>query len=123
MIDLPLAPSSAADASPAASGFLRLMADPTRRRIFLLLMKGETCNCEMSGLLELSQNLISHHIRQLRKAGLIKARRDEQDQRWVYYSIDRQALARLHGELAELFDPARLEERAPQCGPAMKGCD
>lgn len=100
-----------------------MMADPTRRRIFLLLMKGEICNCEMSGLLGLSQNLISHHIRQLRKAGLISARRDEWDQRWVYYSIDRQALARLHGELAELFDPARIEKRAPRCGPAMNARD
>ena len=108
--------------SPDVADFLRLMADPTRRRIFLELMKGETCNCEMAGLLKLPQNLISHHLRQLRQAGLIRTRRDAQDQRWVYYWVDREALARVHGELASMFDPMRLNERIPQCGPASRGC-
>jgi DNA-binding transcriptional ArsR family regulator len=118
MIDLPVLDRSAAGGSSEVAEFLRLMVDPTRRRIFLHLMGGEVCNCEMVGQLGLAQNLISHHLRQLRKAGLIRARRDERDQRWIYYSIDRDALARVHGELAALFDPARLGERTPDCGPA-----
>jgi len=109
-------------ASAEVADFLRLMADPTRRRIFLELMKGETCNCEMAGLLSLPQNLISHHLRQLRRAGLLRARRDEHDQRWIYYSIDRAALARVQGELTALFDPARNEERVPDCGPFARRC-
>ena len=100
------------------AAFLKLLADPTRRRIFLLLMRGETCNCEMTGLLGLSQNLISHHLRALREAGLVRSRRDEQDARWVYYRIDREALAQARQEIATLFDPARLGERVPDCGPA-----
>jgi DNA-binding transcriptional ArsR family regulator len=76
MIELSPAGSwNVATAAPVRD-FLKLMADPTRRRIFLELMKGETCNCEMAGLLSLPQNLISHHLRQLRQAGLIRARRD-----------------------------------------------
>jgi DNA-binding transcriptional ArsR family regulator len=109
-------------ASSEVADFLRLMADPTRRRIFLELMKGETCNCEMAGLLRLPQNLISHHLRQLRRAGLLRARRDEHDQRWIYYSIDRAALARVQGELTVLFDPARVGERIPDCGPFARRC-
>ncbi len=52
--------------SPAAADFLALMADPTRRRIFLALMQRETCNCEMAGLLGLSHNLLSRDLCRLR---------------------------------------------------------
>lgn len=122
MIELPAPAGLNADASPAVANFLKLMGDPTRRRIFLELMKGETCNCEMAGLLGLPQNLISHHLRQLRQAGLIRARRDAHDQRWIYYAIDPEALARIHEELSWVFDPGRIGERVPQCGPAVQGC-
>src|SRR6266699_2775578 len=112
MIELPLidvsprAPASAL--SETGAEFLRLMADPTRRRIFLHLMGGEVCNCELVGQLGLAQNLISHHLRQLRQAGLVRARRDDRDQRWVYYTVDRDSLARAHQQIATLFDPVRL---------------
>ena len=118
MIELPVLGQPHVDLSAAAADFLRLLADPTRRRIFLLLMDGEVCNCEMAGQLGLAQNLISHHLRQLRQAGLIRARRDDRDQRWIYYAIDRDALRRVHRELGALFDPDRLGERVPDCGPA-----
>jgi len=125
MIELPLVDLAATNPSPelsaAGATFLRLMADPTRRRIFLHLMSGEVCNCEVVGQLGLAQNLISHHLRQLRQAGLIHARRDARDQRWIYYTIDRDALARVHRELGAIFDPARIGEREPDCGPAALG--
>ena len=121
MIELPVLGQPCVDLSDAAADFLRLLADPTRRRIFLLLMDGEVCNSEMAGQLGLAQNLISHHLRQLRQAGLIRARRDERDQRWIYYAIDREMLRRVHRELGALFDPDRLGERVPDCGPASSG--
>src|SRR5438045_3796089 len=97
MIELPLVdlsgPRRAVDLSAAGAEFLRVMADPTRRRIFLHVMAGEVCNCELVDQLGLAQNLISHHLRQLRQAGLIRARRDDRDQRWVYYTVDRDVLA------------------------------
>ena len=120
MIELPLLDLAPSDVSAEVGAFLKLMADPTRRRIFLALMKGETCNCEMAGLLDLPQNLISHHLRQLRRAGLIRARRDEVDQRWIYYTIDRAALQTIHQQLGAMLDPQRIPERAPQCGPAAR---
>ena len=117
MIELPVVSQRRVDLSDDAASFLRLLADPTRRRIFLLVMDGEVCNCEMAGQLGLAQNLISHHLRQLRQAGLIRARRDERDQRWIYYAIDRDMLGRVHHEIGALFDPSRLGERVPDCGP------
>jgi ArsR family transcriptional regulator, arsenate/arsenite/antimonite-responsive transcriptional repressor len=124
MIELPLIDLSDERTIPmlseAGAEFLRLMADPTRRRIFLHLMAGEVCNCELVGQLGLAQNLISHHLRQLRQAGLIRARRDARDQRWVYYTVDRDVLAQRQRELMALFDPARLGQREPDCGPAAQ---
>ena len=111
----------AGDVSPAAGVFLRLVADPTRRRIFFRLMAGELCNCEMVDALGLPQNLISHHLRQLRQAGLVRTRRDPEDARWVYYRVDPEALAAVQAELAAAFAPERLGDRRPVCGPAARG--
>ena len=110
----------AGDVSPAAGAFLRLVADPTRRRIFFRLMAGELCNCEMVDALGLPQNLISHHLRQLRQAGLVRTRRDPEDARWVYYRVDPAALAAVQAEIAAAFAPGRLGDRLPVCGPAAR---
>ncbi|MCC6178970.1 MAG: winged helix-turn-helix transcriptional regulator [Chloroflexi bacterium] len=96
--------------SEVAARFLELLADPTRRRIYLLLMGGEVSNSELAGHLGLAQNLISHHLRQLRQAGLVRARRHDQDQRWIYFSIELDALRPVHCELHALFNPDRLNE-------------
>jgi len=76
------------DVSPPAAAFLRALCDPTRRRIFLALMAGETCNCELSDALGLPQNLVSHHVRKLRKAGFVKEHPDPHDGRWVHIELD-----------------------------------
>jgi hypothetical protein len=69
-----------------------------------------------------TRHLISHHLRRLAQAGLVRTRRDPTDQRWIYYSVDRQALGLIHGELASWFEPAQVGERQPQCGPAERQC-
>jgi ArsR family transcriptional regulator len=122
MIEISVLEQAPEDVSALVASFLKLMADPSRRRIFLLLMMGETCNCEMVALLGMPQNLISHHLRQLRQVGLIRARRDAVDRRWIYYSVDQEALSKVHQEVGLLFDPARSSERVPRCGPAAQGC-
>lgn len=109
-----------ADVPPATARLLKLLADPTRRRIFLALMRGETCNCELATDLGLAQNLISHHLRQLRRAGFVRERRDPEDVRWVYYTVDVAALSEAWQALGAAFDPTRLGTRTPLCGPAAR---
>ena len=87
----------------------------------MVLMQGETCNCELADLLGLSQNLVSHHLRLLKAARLVRWRRDARDARWIYYSVDREKLERVSGEFQFLFSPAALGERVPQCAPTLKG--
>lgn len=97
--------------------WLKVLGEPSRLQIFQLLLQGTYCNCELGKALSMAPNLISHHLRVLREAGLITAARDPRDARWVYYSINREALETLHRLCGELFDPCRLGERQPACGP------
>lgn len=49
----------------------KALGDPTRLRIAAALQMGqELCVCDLAWITELSQNLVSHHVRVLRTAGL-----------------------------------------------------
>ncbi len=65
----------------------------------------------------MAPNLISHHLKVLRQAGLVDAERDPFDARWVYYSINRQALEELNQAFGAFFDPQRIKPRRLTCGP------
>lgn len=99
---------------------LKACADPNRLRIFALLLQGESCNAFLNEALGLSPNLLSHHLRVLREAGLIQDRRDSVDARWIYYSVDEAALTRWYRWLVTFFDPAQLEGQREVCGPENK---
>jgi ArsR family transcriptional regulator len=98
---------------------LKVLSDPNRLLIFDLLMQGVQCNCEIGGKLKLPMNLISHHLKALRDAGLVDAERDPVDARWVYYSINPRALAQLRKQLDNFLDPQRIQPRSPTCGPQI----
>lgn len=69
------------------------LSDPTRLRILRLLEGGARCVCEIqSGLPEIALNLLSHHLRVLREAGLVHSLRRG---RWVDYSLNAEALEQL----------------------------
>ncbi len=95
---------------------LKALAEPNRMRIFAELMQGDSCNCELQERLGLAPNLLSHHFRILEKAGLVHSRRDRIDGRWIYYSVDRAAVARWRTWFNHFLDPARIQERTV-CGP------
>jgi ArsR family transcriptional regulator, arsenate/arsenite/antimonite-responsive transcriptional repressor len=62
----------------------KALSDPTRLRVFLLLMKRDLCVCELTFVLEMSQSRISHQLRLLRDSGLVE---DKRDGRWIIYTI------------------------------------
>ena len=96
---------------------LKVLAEPNRLLIFNFMMEGVQCNCELGNGLDMAPNLISHHLRVLREAGLIDVERDALDARWIYYSINRQALDELNQALGIFFDPERIKPRRLTCGP------
>jgi len=102
---------------PALASQLKVLAEPKRLQILHMLMEGVQCNCELGDALGMASNLISHHLRVLREAGLVDVERDPDDARWVYYSINREALVELNRALGVFFDPERMKPRRQTCGP------
>jgi len=72
----------------------KALADPHRVRIVNLLANadGPQCVCDFTEPLDLSQPTVSFHLKKLVEAGLLDR---EQRGVWAYYSINREALARL----------------------------
>jgi hypothetical protein len=66
--------------------------------------------------MDMAPNLISHHLRVLREAGLVDVERDPEDARWVYYSLNREALEELKRTFGLFFDPLRIKPRRQTCG-------
>jgi ArsR family transcriptional regulator len=94
-------------ATPATGDLLvalKALADETRLRIFTLLTRQELCVCEIEDMLNLSQSLVSNHLAVLRQAGLVRARRDETDARWIFYRADPEAVAALRQKWATLLE-------------------
>ena len=60
------------------NGTLNALAEPNRLRIVELLRKGPSSVNEIAGRLELSQPLVSKHLRVLREAGLVRVRAEAQ---------------------------------------------
>jgi ArsR family transcriptional regulator, arsenate/arsenite/antimonite-responsive transcriptional repressor len=104
---------------PALAGQLKVLAEPKRLQILHMLMEGVQCNCELGDALGMASNLISHHLRVLREAGLVDMERDPDDGRWVYYSINHGALVELNRIFGVFFDPERLKPRRRTCGPQV----
>ena len=68
-------------------------------------------------MLGLPPNLLSHHLRVLRKAGLINSRRDVVDGRWIYYAVDKEEFTRWQTWFTEFLNPVRIRKRPILCGP------
>ncbi len=62
----------------------RIFADSTRVRILYVLEESEMCVCDLAALLGMTQSAISHQLRALKNARLVKARRDGKT---VFYSL------------------------------------
>src|SRR6266704_6978775 len=60
----------------------KALADPTRLRLLNLLACGETCVCELTDTLRVVQPKVSRHLRHLKGAGLVEARRNG---KWTHY--------------------------------------
>ena len=94
---------------------LKVLADPTRLRIVGLLAQRELCVCDLEDLLGISQSMTSHHVGVLRRAGLLLQRREERDQRWVYYRLNHETVERLKEELHGLLDLSGFDPTPARC--------
>jgi ArsR family transcriptional regulator, arsenate/arsenite/antimonite-responsive transcriptional repressor len=89
----------------ASAEVFKALGDPHRVRIVSLLAASDdaVCVCDLTPALGISQPTVSHHLKKLLTAGLI---RRERRGTWSYYSLDRQAIERL-AVIADLREAAR----------------
>ncbi|MCF8524226.1 MAG: metalloregulator ArsR/SmtB family transcription factor [Aquiluna sp.] len=79
---------------------LKAVADPTRLQILAMIAASEdqeSCVCNLTEPLDLTQPTISHHLKKLAEAGLI---RGERRGTWVWYSLNKERWS----QIANLFN-------------------
>ena len=86
-----------------------LLADPLRGRIVDLLANGPACTCHLVADLGAKQPTISHHLRILREAGLVRA---EARGRFTYYRLLPEAIEAAAADLTDLAARARASADA-----------
>ncbi len=67
------------------SDFFKNFGDSTRLKIVSALMSGELCVQDICSIVDMSTSAVSHQLRILRQAKMVRSRRDGKQ---VYYSID-----------------------------------
>lgn len=70
----------------------KVFGDTTRARILCALFESEMCVCDISVLLGMTQSSISHQLRVLKSAKLVKNRKEG---KVVYYSLDDEHIKRI----------------------------
>ena len=73
------------DTMTALSDFFKNFGDSTRIKIVSALMAGELCVADIAEVLEISASAISHQLRILRQAKIVRSRRVGKQ---IYYSIE-----------------------------------
>lgn len=96
------------DLGLAAQRF-QALSDPIRLRILGLLAGGEHCVCDLMTELDAAQSRLSFHLRVLKEAGFVTARREGQ---WMYYAVRQEAL---DDAVEVLTMPAATWKRAARC--------
>src|SRR6201992_4390742 len=80
---------------------LKALADPVRVKLVSLLFSsegGDVCSCDLASAVGLGESTVSHHLTQLRRAGLVESERQGMN---VYHRARRESLA----ALCTLLDP------------------
>lgn len=85
-----------------AADIYRQLGDVSRIRIFWLLCHCEECVINLSSMVEMSSPAVSHHLRQLKLAGLVVSRREGKE---VYYrAADTEVAELLHHMIEKLVE-------------------
>jgi ArsR family transcriptional regulator, lead/cadmium/zinc/bismuth-responsive transcriptional repressor len=74
-----------ADEVSRITDLFRLLGEPTRvRLLYALVESGELCVCDLAAVVGAPETSVSHALRLLRMAGVVRTRRDG---RMIYYSL------------------------------------
>lgn len=117
---------SATKKSPPVDLLFRAFSDRTRLRILHLVRREEVCVCDLQRVLGVPQPKVSRHLAYLRRAGLVRARKEGL---WSYYTlaparhpVHRKLLECLTTCFAHVPELARDDERLKRCRCRAGGC-
>ena len=68
----------------ALSSLLKIVSEESRLKLLCILNQSEHCVCEIMEHVNMSQSLISHHLKDLKDVGIVA---DEKRGLYVYYSL------------------------------------
>ena len=87
----------------------KVFGDSTRIRILYALSQSELCVCDIASLLGMGQSAISHQLRILKQARLVRSRRDGKT---VFYSLDDDHVRTVIGQGMEHIEEKHGRKRA-----------
>ena len=100
-IDIVLAKLPSQDDCAQVSEIFKQISDGTRLRILWLLCHCEECVSNIAAAMDMSDPAVSHHLKVLRKGGLIESRRDGKE---VHYKLaDTEQAQLVHHVCEEMF--------------------
>lgn len=67
----------------------KALGDENRLKIIQMLAEKDMCVCEIIDELNVSQPAVSHHLKNLKQAGIVEDRRDG---KWIFYSLSQKGL-------------------------------
>ncbi len=102
---------------PELAELLKTLADPHRLEVLNLIIEGTHTSRALVAATGLPTNLLSHHLKALREAGLVQASRDPHDQRWQYFVPNIARLTEVQFLLSHFLHPARIQPRQGGTGP------
>jgi ArsR family transcriptional regulator len=98
------------DVEANAGALLKLLGEPLRWEIVRRLAAEDLCTCHLTDDLGIAQPLISHHLKVLRRAGVV---RSERSGAFTYYVLERHVVAELAGVMGELATMPTGHRRRP----------
>ncbi|MBI4978906.1 MAG: winged helix-turn-helix transcriptional regulator [Spirochaetes bacterium] len=76
-----------------AGDFFKTLGDPTRIKIINALLHEELCVCDIAAVLNMNQTTISHQLKTLKAADMVKYRKEG---KIVYYSLDDEHITEIY---------------------------
>lgn len=96
-------PLVSADEADTLSRAFEVLAHPVRLQLLDVLARneGRVCVCDLEAAVTVKQPTISHHLKLLRRAGLVESERQGV---WAYYFVNREALEAMRSAADRFLD-------------------
>jgi ArsR family transcriptional regulator len=100
------------DSMTRVARWFHALSDETRLQLLDCISECEQCVCDLTDLLQTGQSRLSFHLKILKDAGILKDRREG---RWVYYSLNPEAIEGLEQFVSELKTRHRRPGKVSRC--------